>query len=148
MAQQPEHRKAVKAQQQLAESAGELKESAREQTDSADRRTVLAADRTVLAAERTYAAWVRTGMAALASGVGARALLEPVAGAWLVLSTGSLLILFGIFCFVAAVWRQLFPGVPPPQPDTRRLPPGLLVAFNSSLVLVSLMALIGIWRLY
>jgi putative membrane protein len=145
MPQPVEIRRAANAQQQLAKSAGVLKESAQEQTDSADRRTVLAADRTVLAAERTYAAWVRTGLAALASGVGARALLEDVVGAALVMSTGSLLILFSVFCFVAAVWRQLFPGVPPPKPDTRRLPPSVLVAFNAFLVLVSVMALIGIW---
>jgi putative membrane protein len=140
-------RKTAQAQQQLAQSAGELNESAQEQTDSADRRTVLAADRTVLAAERTYAAWVRTGLAALASGVGASALLEKVVTDWLVLATGSLLILFSAFCFVAAVWRQFFQGVPPPKPDTRRLPPALLLGFNAFLMLVSVTALVGIWRL-
>ncbi|MBT2187639.1 YidH family protein [Sphingobium nicotianae] len=135
---------AVKAQVKLARSAGKLEESAAVQTDSADRRTELAADRTILAAERTYAAWVRTGLAALASGVGARTLLDGVVTPWLILSTGSLLILFGGFCFVAAIWRQMI-RVAPPRPDTPRLPSVLLVAINGFLMLVCLAALVGIW---
>jgi putative membrane protein len=140
-----DHHRAVKAQVKLAQSAGALKESAVEQTESADRRTVLAADRTVLAAERTYAAWVRTGLAALAAGVGARALLDKIMAEPLILATGSVLIVFGAFCFVAAVWRQMFGGPPPPIPDTRRIPPAVLVLVNGFLVLVSIVALIGVW---
>jgi putative membrane protein len=113
--------------------------------DTADRRTELAADRTVLAAERTYAAWVRTGLAALASGVGAKALLEGVIAQWLVLATGSLLVLFSAFCFGAAVWREINPNPTPPSPDTRRLPPAILLVVNGFLVLVAFAALIGIW---
>jgi putative membrane protein len=139
-----QHR-SVKAQEKLAQSAGALKQSAAEQIDSADRRTTLAADRTVLAAERTYAAWVRTGLAALASGVGARALLERMVPEFLTILTGSLLILFSAFCFLAAVWRQMFPGAPPPRPDTKRIPPAILALINGFLVLVSLAALVGLW---
>lgn len=135
---------ANKAHVKLAASAAHLEHSAAEQTDSADRRTELAADRTVLAAERTYAAWVRTGLAALASGIGARALLAKVVPDWLIGATGSVLILFSGFCFVAAVWRQMSP-VAPPRPDTRRIPPALLIAINGFLLLVSMAALIGIW---
>lgn len=130
---------------ELAESAGKLDRSAELQTDSADRRTELAADRTVLAAERTYAAWVRTGLAALASGVGAHALLAGIVPGWLVAMAGSVLVLFSTFCFIAAVWRQMVP-VAPPQPDTRRLPPVLLLAVNGVLALVSLAVLLGIWN--
>jgi len=137
--------KAAKAQVKLADSAETLKRSAVQQEDSADRRTVLAADRTVLAAERTYAAWIRTGLAALASGVGARALLEGVVHPALAAATGSVLILFSAFCFVAAVWRELWPGAPPPLPDIRRLPRPLLVAVNGFLILVALAALAGVW---
>ena len=140
-----ERQQTVKAQVKLARSAGVLTESAREQTDSADRRTVLAADRTVLAAERTYAAWVRTGLAALASGIGARALLEKMLPDWLIFTTGSVLILFGSFCFVAGVWRELRPGAPPPSPDTRRIPAWLLILVNGFLFLVSCAALPGLW---
>jgi putative membrane protein len=122
-----------------------LEEASVQRTDSADRRTELAANRTVLAAERTYAAWVRTGLAALAAGVGAQALLEDVVSGWLTLLTGSVLILFSGFCFMAAVWRELRPGAPPPRPDTRRMPAWLLLALNGFLTFVSLMALIGIW---
>ncbi len=129
----------------LANSAERLGRSAVRQTDSADRRTELAADRTVLAAERTYAAWVRTGLAALASGVGARALLEHVVPPLLVGVTGSILILFSAFCFGAAIWRQMSPGAPPPEPDTRRLPIWLFATVNGLLALTSLAALWGIW---
>ncbi|PVE24705.1 DUF202 domain-containing protein [Microvirga sp. KLBC 81] len=113
--------------------------------DSADRRTELAANRTVFAAERTYAAWVRTGLASLASGIGAKKLLEGVVPEWMIISTGSILVLFSAFCFAAAVWRQVFTGAQPPQPDVQRLPPYLLVMFNGFLMLVALAALFGLW---
>jgi putative membrane protein len=113
--------------------------------DSADRRTELAANRTVFAAERTYAAWVRTGLASLASGIGAKKLLEGVVPDWMILSTGSVLILFSAFCFASAVWRQIFTGSQPPHPDVQRIPPILLVMFNGFLALVSLAALFGLW---
>lgn len=149
MAQPPEAKaqaaKAVEAQAKLARSSEALSRSADVQTDSADRRTTLAADRTVLAAERTYAAWVRTGLTALAAGIGARALLEDVVPAWLASATGTLLVLFSAFCFVAAVWREMSPGAPPPRPDTRRLPAWILVTVNGFLALVALAALVGIW---
>lgn len=135
---------ATKAHVKLAQSAGKLEHSAEQQTDSADRRTELAADRTVLAAERTYAAWVRTGLAALAAGIGARALLDKLVANWLIGTTGTVLILFSGFCFIAAVWRQAS-QVSPPKPDTIRIPPMLLIVVNGFLVLVSLAALVGIW---
>ena len=132
------------AGERIARSAGTLARSAADQTDSADRRTELAADRTILAAERTYAAWVRTGLSALASGVGAGALLQHILPDWVGKLTGTLLIAFSAFCFGAAVWRQMV-RVAPPRPDTRRLPPALLIAVNGFLALVSLAALAGIW---
>ena len=113
--------------------------------DSADRRTELAANRTVFAAERTYAAWVRTGLASLASGIGAQKLLAGVVPDWMIVSTGSVLVLFSAFCFAAAVWRQVFTGSQPPHPDVQRLPPFMLVVFNGFLALVSLAALFGLW---
>ncbi|SOB78842.1 putative membrane protein [Sphingomonas guangdongensis] len=137
-------RKAAKVHVDLAHSAGKLEQSAEQQADSADRRTELAADRTVLAAERTYAAWVRTGLAALAAGIGARALLQTVVPDWLVGATGTVLILFSGFCFVAAVWRQMG-RVAPPKPDAPRLPAWLLIAVNAFLLVVAAAALIGIW---
>jgi putative membrane protein len=143
---EPSVEKQVKTSAQQTEKAAERTAAAAEITkDSADRRTELAADRTVFAAERTYAAWVRTGLGALASGIGAKALLENVVPAWMILSTGSLLVLFSAFCFAAAVWRQVFVGAPPPQPDVRRIPSVILVAINGFLILVALAALVGIW---
>lgn len=113
--------------------------------DSADRRTVLAADRTILAAERTYAAWVRTGLTALAAGVGAKTVMRDVLPEWSIIALGTMLVLFAAFSFVAAVWREVWSGPPPPKPDIRRLPPALLIALNGFLVLVALGALVGVW---
>jgi putative membrane protein len=131
--------------EKLADSAEKLEVSSERIEDSADRRTQLAADRTIFAAERTYAAWVRTGLVALASGVGAKKLLAGIVPDWLIVLNGSVLVLFSAFCFVAAVWRQLDPGPPPPRPDTKRLPPALLIVLNGFLAIVSLAALFGIW---
>jgi len=113
--------------------------------DGADRRTQLAADRTILAAERTYAAWVRTGFTALAAGVGAKKVLGGVLPDWAVLTAASIVVLFGACCFVAAVWREMRAGAPPPQPDVRRLPRAVLLGLNGFLVLVCLGALLGVW---
>jgi putative membrane protein len=129
----------------LKDSAVHMERSAARVEDSADRRTELAADRTVFAAERTYAAWVRTGLVAMASGVGAKALLMGVVPDWLILATGTIFILFSVFCFGAGVWRHLYPGPPPPIPDVGRIHPALLVVVNGSLAIVSIAALIGIW---
>lgn len=137
-----EHR-AETTHTKLEHSARVMKASAVEQVDSADHRTELAADRTVLAAERTYAAWMRTGLAALASGIGARALLDGVVADWLIVSTGCLIVLFGGFCFVAAVWRELLPDIRP-RPAMRRLPAWLFISVNGFLVLVSIAAFVGL----
>jgi len=136
----------------LAETSQKVSASSRRMTattekmkDSADRRTELAADRTVLAAERTYAAWVRTGLASLASGIGAKKLLEGVVPEWMIIATGSVLVLFSAQCFVVAVWRELFPAVTEPEPHVRRLPSPLLLGANGFLALVALAALFSIW---
>ena len=130
---------------QLKDSAAHMERSTARVEDSADRRTELAADRTVFAAERTYAAWVRTGLVAMASGIGAKALLTDLLPHWLVMTSGSVFILFSVFCFGAGVWRHLYPGPPPPVPDVARINPAILVLVNSILGLVSIAALIGIW---
>ncbi|MFZ0845145.1 MAG: DUF202 domain-containing protein [Pseudolabrys sp.] len=142
--------KLVQSVDKLKESAVDIKDSAAKTEistarieGSADRRTELAADRTVFAAERTYAAWVRTGLMAIASGVGAKALLTGVLPQWLILATGSVLILFSAFCFGAAVWRNLYDAAPP-VPSAKRLHPGLLIVVNGFLVLVAIAALVGI----
>jgi putative membrane protein len=129
----------------LERSASAVKHATHELSDSADRRTQLAADRTILAAERTYAAWVRTGLASLASGIGARALLRDLLPAWFGQITGSVLVAFSVFCFIAAVCREMRPGAPPPQPDTRQLPAFLLIVMNGFLALVGLAVLGALW---
>ena len=85
------------------------------------------------------------GLMSLAAGVGAKTTLGGVLPEWVVVLTGSVLVAFAAFCFAAAVWRELSPGVPPPRPDVRRLPPALLFALNGFLVLVALAALLGVW---
>ena len=129
----------------IKDSAVQMERSTARVEDSADRRTELAADRTVFAAERTYAAWVRTGLVAMASGIGARALLMGTLPEWLVIATGTVFMLFSVFCFSAGVWRHLYPGPPPPIPDAARIHPIVLVLVNAVLAMVSIAALIGIW---
>ncbi|MEP7031825.1 MAG: DUF202 domain-containing protein [Pseudolabrys sp.] len=144
--------KLVQSAEKLKDSAFKIKDSAAKTElstarieDSADRRTELAADRTVFAAERTYAAWVRTGLVATASGIGAKPALSGLVPDWLIGVTGTVLVLFSVFCFAAAVWRHLEAGPPPPVPDAKRMSPALLIVMNSALALVSVAALIGIW---
>ena len=126
-------------------TAGTTTASPQAGPDSADRRTTLAADRTMFATERTYAAWVRTGHAALASGVGARKLLEGYVPEWVIVLGGTVLILLSAFSFAAGVWRQLYPGPPPPKSDVPQLPPWILILVNAALIVVALSALIGVW---
>ena len=138
-------RKLTETADQTRSAAQHTAAAAEKTRDSAERRTELAADRTLFAAERTYAAWVRTGLASLASGVGAKKLLEGVVPEWMIILAGSILVAFSAFCFGAAVWRQLNPGAPPPNPDTPRLNRWLLIVVNGFLVLVALSALVGVW---
>jgi inner membrane protein YidH len=130
---------------QIERSTKKVEASTERVEDSADRRTELAADRTVLAAERTYAAWVRTGLVALASGIGAKKLLGGIVPEVMIVATGSVLVLFAAFCFIAGVWRDLNPVSAPPRPKTKSLPPALLIIVNGFLALVALSALIGVW---
>lgn len=137
--------KLKESSQRVDTSTQKITSSTEKMKDSADRRTELAADRTVLAAERTYAAWIRTGLASLASGIGAKKLLEGVVPEWMIIITGSVLVLFSAQCFVVAVWRELAPGAPQPEPEVRRLPTALLLISNGFLTLVALAALMSIW---
>lgn len=107
---------------------------------------VLAADRTLMSLERTYAAWVRTGLAALASGVAARTVLGTAAPPLISDLLGSVLILFSAFCFVAGVWRDLGGAGAASAHDIARVPPLALLCANGAMVLLSLLALVGLWR--
>jgi len=63
----------------------------------------------------------------------------------MVLGAGTILSLFSAFCFTAAVWREVFPGPPPPKPGAWRIPIALLHCVNAFLIFVSLVAMLGIW---
>lgn len=134
-----------KSSKQVEKSTKAVEEGTREVVSDTGQQVTMAADRTLLATERTYAAWVRTALSSLAAGVGARALLEGVIPLWLAKLTGSVLVIFAGFCFVAAVWRQLWRPVPPPGIDLRPVPRAILVPLNGFLLLVAVVALVGIW---
>jgi putative membrane protein len=129
---------------QVADSAKKLKESSVRIEDSADRRTELASNRTALAAERTYSAWIRTGLFSLASGAGAKGVLTGLVPGWIVLADSGALILFSIFCYLAAVWRFSHSGAARPTPDVPRIDARILVMVSGFLSVVSLIALFGI----
>jgi putative membrane protein len=144
VARQAEHVR--RSADEIKASAGAVERSTDYLTETADRRTVLSANRTVLAAERTYAAWIRSGLMALASGIGARALIDQLPP-WLAILSAATMIVFSIFCFIAAVWRNL-QTVAPPEPDVKRLPAAWLLLFSTLLSLLSLASLYGVlfWR--
>jgi inner membrane protein YidH len=75
----------------------------------------------------------------------APALLAGILPDWFGVLTGSGLIPFSTFCFVAAVWREVSSGVPPLAADIRRLPIALTLTINGFLVLISLAAPVGVW---
>ena len=77
--------------------------------------------------------------------MGAKKTLGGVLPEWVVVLTGSVLVAFAAFCFAAAVWRELYPGTPPPRPDVRRLPRALQFALNGFLALVALAARRLVW---
>lgn len=129
----------------VSASAHDVNRATAHVESNAERTTRLAADRTVLAAERTYAAWVRTGLFALTSAIGARALLTGLMPGWLIVADSLALIVFSVFCFTAAVWRELQTGTPPPEPRVHQLPPAVLIVLNAFLALVSIAAGIGIF---
>lgn len=145
---EPTAPKTRELRQQTAEikhSAKAVEQSAVELTDSADRRTQLAGDRTLLAAERTYAAWIRTGLAALAGGIGAMALVRDILPQWVGQVTGTVLIVFAGFCFVAAVWREVRGAGILGHEDLHAIPKAVLMPLNGFLLLVAIAALVGIW---
>jgi putative membrane protein len=88
---------------------------------------------------------MRTALAALASAVGARALMRDVLPDWAGKLSGSALVVFALFCLVAAVWRQIQGVNPPPHPDIRPIPNSLLIPTNAVLALVAIIVLVGIW---
>jgi inner membrane protein YidH len=128
----------------VRDSARDVHRTTEKVESHAERTTRLAADRTVLAAERTYAAWVRTGLFALASGIGGRALLTGLMPKWLIIADSTALVAFSVFCFGAAIWRELKPSTPPPEPRVQQIPPLVLVGLNAFLAIVSIAAAIGI----
>jgi len=169
----PTEKKAVRAQEKLADSAQTLKGTAGTMADSAKtlkgsahtvaksaKTLVGSADtmvestiaqessadrRTKLAADRTLLAGERTYAAWMRTGLAA---LAAGIGAKallekLVTAASIMLLVFAEFCFVAGVWRELT-GKARPEPDAPRIPAWLLIIFNGFMVLLGLAALVGI----
>jgi len=88
---------------------------------------------------------MRTALAALASGVGARTVMSDLLPPWAGKVIATALVVFALFCLVAAVWRQLQGVKPPPHPDIQPIPHALLIPTNAILALVAIIILIGIW---
>ena len=123
-----------------------LEVSASRVEDSADRRTTLAANRDRLRRGADLCGLDQDGAGCFGKrrrGQGGH--LRGVVPDWVVLSTGTLLVFFSVFCFGAAVWRELDTGAVNPAPEVRRIPRSVLIAVNALLALVSLFALVGIW---
>jgi putative membrane protein len=57
----------------------------------------------------------------------------------------SALILFSVFCYLAAVWRFSNSGAVRPTPDVPRIDARILIAMSGFLSVVSAVALLGIW---
>ena len=56
----------------------------------------------------------------------------------------TLLVLFSMFCLLAAVWRELTPRATP-FADIRRVPTAGLILINGCLLLVAAAVLAGVW---
>ena len=96
----------AEAAERTRETAVRTTVAAQRTEASADRRTELAANRTVLAAERTTPPGCAPADVAGRRG-GSEKTLGGVLPDWAVVLTGSVLVAFAAFCFIAAVWREL-----------------------------------------
>jgi len=115
------------------------------EAEQQERRDSLAEERTGLAAERTYAAWMRTGLAGLAAGAGAPRLLSVESSSVMVKLIATLLLSFSIFCFAAAVWREVSAEREMRSTREPRLPVWLLTAVSAGLCLAALAAALLLW---
>ena len=111
----------------------------------AEERTEEAADRTVLANERTYTAWVRTGLAALVAGLAALRFMGETLPGWALKLVAVALMLYGLFCFAAAVWRYRHTGGVLAKADVRQIAAPALVLATALLAIAAVVALVGMW---
>ena len=116
-----------------------------ESTERQEKRDSLAEERTGLAAERTYAAWMRTGLAGLAAGVGAPRLLGAETQPIIVNLIATLLLSFSLFCFGAAVWREISAAREFKSAREPRIPVWLLILLSTTLSLIALAAAFLLW---
>lgn len=116
-----------------------------ERTHLAEERTEFAADRTALASERTYTAWVRTGLAGIVAGLAVLRFMEDVLAEWSLRLVAAALIVFGLFCFGAAVWRYWRVGELLDRAGARRMHTLLILLATAVLAAAGLIALANVW---
>lgn len=102
----------------------------------AAQRTDWAQERTVLAKQRTFSAWVRTGLGAMAVGAGVVRLLSEVQPQWMVLLTGTLLVLTGGIILVLGFWTYYDTFKKLQEEGVQAIPP-LYVGLITVLLLLS-----------
>lgn len=100
---------------------------------------------TVLANERTYAAWVRTGLASLATGLGIEKFLGEVIPDPVIRAISMSLFSFSILAFILGAWRYVHIESLLPSSKVTGAPVPLLLLLTILLVLVTLLAMIGVW---
>jgi putative membrane protein len=69
--------------------------------------------------------------------------LEGVLTEWMIIGTGTILLLFSAFCFIAGIWRYLL-QIETPAPEAPKIPILFFVVFNGFLALVALVACFGL----
>jgi len=52
---------------------------------------------------------------------------------------------FAAFAFIAAVWREMNPDSLSPNPDVRKLPGWVMVAFSGFMAVVAVAVVVGLW---
>lgn len=126
---------------------GKSAEGVKDKTELAAERTDYAEDRTVLANERTLAGWLRTGLAAVGIGVGFHALFKEIDPVWVPKAIATLIILIGIFIFMAAARRACGVLSRLTAHDVKTVGSSNAWLLSSLLSFASLALIVGIWLL-
>jgi putative membrane protein len=114
-------------------------------THSDKQKTRAAFSRKAQAEQSTYIAWILTGVAALATGVAIDLMFANIGCSGYGVVTGSVLILYSGFCYVAAVWRSIEQHAVSPLRAFRLLPGAKLITISAALIVIDLAVLTACW---